>query len=168
MARRAAAWLLAVARHQDGGLAWQEDAGRDLVSASLDNGAPGIAITLFDLGRVTHEPRYTQAATAAERWVAAVSRRDTNGIYWYENRHAGSWHIRADPSWHWGTAGIIDMAARLGGWRLDIPGEQPGFCYGSSIEKPSCDAIAANGLRYTNAHTLPAARPSGARIIQSA
>ena len=127
MARRAAVWLLAVARHQDGGQAWQEDAGRHLIHTSLDNGAPGIAITLFDLGRVTHDHRYTQAAIAAERWVAAVSRRDPKGIYWYENRHAGSWHIRADPSWHWGTAGIIDMAARLDGWRLDIPGEQPGF-----------------------------------------
>lgn len=126
LAERAGDWLLATARRGGGdGLAWPEDAGRDLWHTSLDNGAPGIGVFLYDLGRRSGHDRYGKAARAARRWIAAVARHDRRGVYWYENRSRGRWRLKADPSWHWGTAGIIDFLARLSGGRLDMPGEQP-------------------------------------------
>ena len=38
-------------------------------------------------------------------------------------------------------------------------------CYGSPIETPSFDALAANGLRYSNMHTTALCSPSRSCII---
>lgn len=126
-ATAAGAWLLATARHERGGLAWPEDSGRPLVHTSLDNGAPGIGVVLDDLGRMTGQARFSRAAAGARTWLAAVAQRGRGGLYWYEHRSRGRWALPAEPSWHWGTAGIIGFLARLDGWRLDVPGEEPGL-----------------------------------------
>lgn len=126
-ATAAGQWLLASAWRDRGGLAWPEDEGRALVHTSLDNGAPGIGVVLDDLGRATGQARFAQAAAGARAWITAVARHRPAGPYWYEHRSHGHWTLPADPSWHWGTAGIIGFLARLDGWRLDVPGEEPGL-----------------------------------------
>ena len=128
-ARAAGNWLLSscVATPAGGGLAWPEDEGRPLIHTSLDNGAPGIAIFLADLASASGEARYRKAALAGEDWIRSVTFSDARGAYWCENIVGGRWRLCREPSWHWGAAGIADMAARLAGWRLDIPGEQPGL-----------------------------------------
>jgi len=131
MARRAGDRLLAVAvaATSPTGPAWlwPEDVGVRLFHTSLDNGAPGIAWFLDDLWRETADRRYRDAALAAARWLALVARRDAWGAYWLEYLDPRGWHLAADPSWHWGTAGIAGFLARLSGWRTDIPGEEPGL-----------------------------------------
>jgi hypothetical protein len=37
---------------------------------------------------------------------------------------AGRRRFRAEPSWHWGSAGIAAFAARLAGWSGRGPGGQ--------------------------------------------
>ncbi len=127
LARDAGDWLLSsCASHSyQGGTYWPEDQGRNLVHTSLDNGAPGIGIFLYDLYRVTGAPSYRDGARDAQRWIEAVMFREHNDPYWCEHIRDGVWQLCHEPSWHWGDAGIIDMAARLGGWDLDIPGEEP-------------------------------------------
>ena len=41
-------------------------------------------------------------------------------------------------------------------------------CYGSPIQTPSFDALAANGLRYSNMHTTALCSPSRSCIITAA
>jgi lantibiotic modifying enzyme len=124
-------WLVSVAQIDHGGMSWQEDYGRALTHTSLDNGAPGIGWFLDDLYRATGDRKYEDAAIGAATWLANVSFVDSLGVYWYENR-TGSvdsthWRLPAEPSWHWGFAGITAYFARLSGWPVDIPGEQPGL-----------------------------------------
>lgn len=124
-------WLVAVAQNDHGGLSWQEDYCRPLTHTSLDNGAPGIGWFLDDLYRATSNQAYENAALGAATWLANVTFTDSLGIYWYENRTGNvsstTWHLPAEPSWHWGFAGITAYFARLSGWSLDIPGEEPGL-----------------------------------------
>jgi Lanthionine synthetase C-like protein len=127
LARGAGDWLLSscAAFPEGGGTYWPEDEGRILIHTSLDNGAPGIAVFLYDLYLATGNRAYLSGSQNAETWVRFSKFTDTKGAYWCENRRNGKWHLCGEPSWHWGTAGIINMAARLSGWALDIPGEEP-------------------------------------------
>jgi hypothetical protein len=126
-ARRAARWLRGAALHEHGGLAWPEDAGQRVVHTGLNNGAAGIGWYLYDVARVTHSRADAAAARSAAHWLRAVAHRDRRGPYWYEYRDRRGWHVRADPSWHWGSAGIAAFLARLRGWPVDMPGEEPGL-----------------------------------------
>ena len=56
-----------------------------------------------------------------------MARTDGEGVYWSEYRSRSKWHLAREPSWHWGTAGIVAFLARMRGFGLDMPGEQPGF-----------------------------------------
>ena len=47
---------------------------------------------------------------------------DSLGTFWYENRAAGKPALPAEPSWHWGSAGIAAFAAHLAGWSGRGPG----------------------------------------------
>ncbi|HLY05103.1 MAG TPA: hypothetical protein VKR31_05095 [Rhizomicrobium sp.] len=132
LARAAGDWLLSSCAdyQKDGRASWPEDQGHQPVHASLDSGAPGIGIFLNDLFEVTGAPVYRDGAGDAQRWIESVAFHDHHGAYWCEDVRDGIWHLCGDPSWRWGEAGIIDFAARLKGWSLDIPGEQPGFAHG--------------------------------------
>lgn len=129
MARSAGDWLLSscAGHNKDQKTWWPEDAGRNLIHTSLDNGAPGIAVFLYDLYAATGAPSYRDGAADAQRWIRSVAFDDHGTSYWCEHTEDGNWRLCHEPSWHWGAAGIIDMAARLQGWPLDIPGEEPGF-----------------------------------------
>jgi hypothetical protein len=129
LARAAGDWLLSpCANHdKDEKAYWPEDEGRNIVHTSLDNGAPGIAVFLYDLYVATGAPSYRDGAADAQRWIRSVAFDDHGTSYWCEHIEDGNWRLCRDPSWHWGAAGIIDMAARLQGSPLDIPGEEPGF-----------------------------------------
>lgn len=120
-------WLFGNALDELGGNSWPEDLGRPLVHTSLNNGAPGIAWFLDDLAFVTHDRDYSQAVRDARRWLRAVARTDSRGVYWPEHRDGRAWHLAREPSWHWGTAGIVGFLARMRGWTTDMPGEEPGF-----------------------------------------
>ncbi len=126
-AREAGDWLLAVGVDECGGKAWAEDAGSPLVHTGLDNGAAGIGWFLDDLWRAAGDDKYRRGALGAETWLAAVARTDRVGLYWYEHRRDRGWRLAREPSWHWGTAGIAAFFARLQGWPIDIPGEEPGL-----------------------------------------
>ncbi len=120
-------WLLSVAGNHSAGSSWTEDLGVPLTHTSLDNGAPGIGWFLHDLTLDTGQVRYEQEAERAVTWLESVTRRNRRGIYWDENLGPRGWRIAADPSWHWGTAGIVGFIARMCGWALDMPGEEPGL-----------------------------------------
>jgi uncharacterized protein YyaL (SSP411 family) len=134
VAVQAGTWLRAVAIPDDYGVCWLEDInGKNLVHTSLDNGAPGIGWFLFDLAEVDpyNGGADSQAATDALTWLQNVAFQDGDGIYWYEHFKGKpskpAWSIPADPSWHWGLAGIAGYTARYNGWSIDMPGEQPGL-----------------------------------------
>lgn len=121
-ARRAAVWLRHVRTADD---AWRE-APADATSAvhvGLDSGAAGIGWVLEDLARAGVErDENRRAARSALAGLRAAARRDRHGAYWYENRTAGRPRLRAEPSWHWGAAGIAAFAARIAGWSGRSPG----------------------------------------------
>ncbi|HEX4079714.1 MAG TPA: hypothetical protein VHX61_12670 [Rhizomicrobium sp.] len=129
LARAAGDWLLSscAARTHDQKIFWPEDEGQQLAHTSLDNGAPGIAVFLYDLYEATGAPSYRDGAADAEHWVESVSFKTHGASSWCEQVRDGTWQLCGEPSWDWGMAGIIDMAARLKGWPLDIPGEESGF-----------------------------------------
>jgi len=125
-ARAAGDWLLSPCagyqQHQNA--YWPGDQGRQIVHSSLEDGAAGIGLFLYDLFDVTGAPAYRNGAADAQRWIKSVAMHDRDGAFWCEHNRNGNWHLCGDPSWMWGTAGIIDFAARLKGWRLDIQGEE--------------------------------------------
>jgi lantibiotic modifying enzyme len=123
-------WLVTVAQRAGPGYTWPEDVGLPLTHTGLDNGAAGIGWFLHDLFLVTGSARFEAAARGAMSWLAAVMRQGRPGPYWQENYDGRSWHINAEPSWHWGTAGIAGFLARLDGLRVDSPGEEPGLTGG--------------------------------------
>jgi hypothetical protein len=122
-ARRAGIWLRRIAKRHRRGWSWAErpqERGSS-VHTGLDNGVAGIGFVLEDLARAGIERRANhRAAGEALLWLHTRARRDRQGAYWYENRAGGRWHVRADPSWHWGAAGIAAFAARMAGWSGDI------------------------------------------------
>ena len=118
-------WLRHVRNADD---AWRE-APADATSAvhvGLDSGAAGIGWVLEDLARAGIErDENRRAARSALAGLRAAARRDRHGAYWYENRTAGRPRLRAEPSWHWGAAGIAAFAARIAGWSGRGPGGLP-------------------------------------------
>ena len=108
-------WL----RHVRTGRAWRE-APADASSAvhvGLDSGAGGIGWVLEDLARAGVEPdENRRVARAALAGLRAGARRDRRGTFWYGNRKGRRPRLRAEPSWHWGAAGIAAFAARIAGW----------------------------------------------------
>jgi Lanthionine synthetase C-like protein len=120
-------WLVSVAGNAAGGSYWTEDLGVPLTHTSLDNGAPGIGWFLHDLALDTGQARYEQEAERAVAWLGSVTRASRDGAYWEEHLGPHGWRIPADPSWHWGIAGIAGFLARMSGWTVDMPGEEPGL-----------------------------------------
>ena len=125
VARRAGVWLRRVAT---AGSAWNELPG-DLgtpVHVGLDSGAAGIGWVLEDLA----DAGIDTAANRAAAWSALAGLHapapctTALGTLWYENRTGGKPALPAEPSWHWGSAGIAAFAARLAGWSGRSPGGQ--------------------------------------------
>lgn len=129
LARSAGDWLLSsCAAHRDHAkLSWPEVEGRHLAHTGLDSGAAGIGIFLYDLYGATGSPAYHDGAQAAMSWIESAAFHEHGNAYWCEHNRDGQWQLCGDPSWNWGTAGILDMAARFEGWTPDIAAEQPGF-----------------------------------------
>ena len=126
VARRAAVWLRSVAI---AGSAWAELPGDATVPVhvGLDSGAAGIGWVLADLARAGLDPAANRAAArSALAGLRADARRDRHGAFWYANRTGSRPRLRAEPSWHWGSAGIAAFAARLAGWSGSGPGGQRG------------------------------------------
>ena len=125
-AAQAGSWLRRVAVR---GGAWEELPGDpDLrLHVGLDSGAAGIGWVLEDLARAgidgarTAPPPDRRSPGSAPRPVTTAL-----GALWYENRIGTRRRLRAEPSWHWGAAGIAAFAARLAGWSGQAPGGQPG------------------------------------------
>jgi hypothetical protein len=81
---------------------------------------------LEDLARAGIEPAANRrAAGAALAALRAEAASDRLGAFWYANRLGSEQRLRAEPSWHWGAAGIAAFAARLAGWTGRGPGGQP-------------------------------------------
>jgi hypothetical protein len=124
VARRAGFWLRHVAT---AGYAWNELPG-DLatpVHVGLDSGGAGIGWVLEDLA----DAGIDSAANRAAAWSALAGLRvhaahDRLGTMWYESLTGGKPALSAEPSWHWGSAGIAAFAARLAGWSGRGPGGQ--------------------------------------------
>ena len=124
VARRAAVWLRSVAI---AGSAWAELPGDATVPVhvGLDSGAAGIGWVLEDLARAGLDPAANRAAArSALAGLRADAARDRHGAFWYANRTGSRPRLRAEPSWHWGSAGIAAFAARLAGWSGSGPGGQ--------------------------------------------
>jgi hypothetical protein len=124
VARRAAAWLRSGAI---AGSAWAELPGDPTVPihVGLDSGAAGIGWVLEDLARAGLDPAANRAAArSALAGLRAAAARDRLGAFWYANRTGNRPRLRAEPSWHWGSAGIAAFAARLAGWSDSGPGGQ--------------------------------------------
>jgi hypothetical protein len=124
VARRAGVWLR---RARLRGGAWPElpGAGPSPVHVGLDSGAAGIGWVLEDLARAGLDPAANRrAARSALAGLRAGAARDRLGAFWYEHRLEGAPRLRAEPSWHWGSAGIAAFAARLAGWSGRGPGGQ--------------------------------------------
>ena len=125
-ARQAGRWLRRVAVR---GGAWEElpgDPGSPL-HVGLDSGAAGIGWVLEDLARAGIDtPSNRAAARTALAGLRAEARHDRLGAFWYESRRGAGRRLRAEPSWHWGAAGIAAFAARLAGFAGLTPGGQRG------------------------------------------
>src|SRR3954451_17914057 len=124
VARRAAVWLRSVSIARS---AWAELPGDPTVPVhiGLDSGAAGIGWVLADLARAGLDPAANRAAArAALSGLRAAAARDRQGAFWYANRTGSRPRLRAEPSWHWGSAGIAAFAARLAGWSGSGPGGQ--------------------------------------------
>jgi len=123
-AKQAANWLLRVAVQQHSALAWREDEhpASSSIHANLNNGAAGIGMFLMDMYQATKDQRYLVGAQGAQRWLAATALHDGNVVYWQDVDN-GSRYAK-DPSWHWGSAGIVAFLLRMSGGTFDMPGMQ--------------------------------------------
>ena len=121
LARGAGSWLRRTA--VSGG--WDELPG-DPTSArhvGLDSGAAGIAWVLEDLADAGVDTTSNRAAArAALSGLRTEAGRDRLGALWSESRVGAGRRLRAEPSWHWGAAGIAAFAARLAGRAGSSPG----------------------------------------------
>ena len=127
-ARKAAVWLRRVSHSERGGLAWAENPGvaASPVHTGLDSGAAGIGWVLDEFARQGVDRSANRgAARAALAWIYSHAGHDRLGAFWHENRTGARWQLRAEPSWHWGAAGIAAFAARLAGWQDGTPGGTP-------------------------------------------
>ena len=126
VARRAAVWLR---RAGSAGGSWRETPADSSspVHVGLDSGAAGIGWVLHDVAGVGLDPEQNRAAArSALASLRAAARRDRHGAFWYENRTGGRPRLRAEPSWHWGAAGIAAFGAHIAGWSGTGPGGLPG------------------------------------------
>jgi lantibiotic modifying enzyme len=124
-ARAAGRWLTQVALAEDGGRAWAEYEGSDRVHSGLNSGVAGTGWYLHDLGLVTGDDTFTQAAQDAQKWLSATAVKTDSGWSWHGTRVGGDWTLPDEPSWHWGAAGVLAFMARMDGWPVDSPGMQP-------------------------------------------
>jgi Lanthionine synthetase C-like protein len=120
-ARGAGRWLVSVALDEPVGLAWAEYEGSRTVHASTNSGAAGTGWFLDSLGRVTRDGEFSAAARDARAWLLAVATPDG---HWGATRQNGTWTLGGEPSWHWGSAGVIGFLSRLAGGPVDSPGMQ--------------------------------------------
>ena len=112
----AGAWLRHVGT---AGGAWAELPGErpptcTSVSTAVRRGSAGCSRTSparASTGLRTGRPRARRSPG-----LRAEARRDRLGAFWYANRTGARPRLRAEPSWHWGSAGIAAFAARLAGW----------------------------------------------------
>jgi hypothetical protein len=94
------------------------------VFIGLDSGAAGIGWVLHDLaGAGVDAAANRNAAWAALDGLRRAAGRDRVGPFWSARRRDGG-QAAAEPSWHWGSAGIAAFAARLAGWSGRTPGGQ--------------------------------------------
>ncbi|MCW2961123.1 MAG: hypothetical protein JWM90_1510 [Thermoleophilia bacterium] len=125
-ARQAADWLYRVGMRRNGGIAWPEYIGSDIVHTSLNNGAAGIGWFFLDMDKASPSLRYRAAARGAIRWIESVSRSDGRGGRLVPaNRTAGRPRLVGEPSWHWGGAGVAAFLDRAAGGVADTPGMPP-------------------------------------------
>ena len=119
-ARQAGSWLRRVAVHG----VWDElpgDPGSPQ-HVGLDSGAAGIGWVLEDLARAGIDTAANRSASrTALAGLRSEARHDRLGAFWYESRTNKGRRLRAEPSWHWGAAGIAAFAARLAGWSTLTP-----------------------------------------------
>jgi hypothetical protein len=129
LARAAGDWLLSpcAAQTRNGKIQWSTDSRGRQVSTALANGAAGIGVFLYDLYHATGSPSYSEGAAEARKWIASAAQRNRDDVHWCETLRGDAWQSCGEPSWNRGEAGIVDMAARLDGWSLDMPGSEPGF-----------------------------------------
>jgi len=124
VARRAGAWLRGSATAAG---AWHEVPadGTTPVHVGIDSGAAGIGWVLQDLADAGLDPAANRAAARSALAVLSTgAAHDRLGTLWYENHTGGKPLLAAEPSWHWGSAGIAAFAARLAGWSGRGPGGQ--------------------------------------------
>ena len=120
-AEAAGRWLLAVADTRDGGTSWPEFEGSATTHLSTNSGAAGTGWYLDTLGRVTGEASYRDAAGGAQRFLAAAQLPDGS---WPSNLTGGRPGLIGEPSWHWGTAGVLGFLTRMSGGPVDTPAMQ--------------------------------------------
>lgn len=128
IASQSADWLALVSVAGNNGIAWHEDEvpTNPIIHSNLNNGSAGVGVFLKDLSEAGGDSRYNVLAQQVLNRIISTSLRDINGnIYWADN--GGEADYSNDPSWHWGTAGIMEFIAKMSGSALDIPGEQPGL-----------------------------------------
>lgn len=126
-AKKAADWLGDVSIKTVSGITWHEDESpvNPIIHTNLNNGAAGIGMFLKDLADTAGNSKYQTMAQQTLNWIKTSAKHDGTNVYWDDND--GENDYSRDPSWHWGTAGIINFAARMAGSKVDIPGEQPGL-----------------------------------------
>jgi hypothetical protein len=123
-ARRAGTWLRGVSVAAG---TWTEQVpdAESPVHVGLDSGTAGIGWVLTDLAHAgIDKTANLDAARAALAALEADAEHDRLGAYWYESRTGSDQQFRAEPSWHWGAAGIAAFAAHLAGWSGVGPGGQ--------------------------------------------
>jgi hypothetical protein len=131
LAMQAGDRLLKVAKRNASGTqwAWREytHPNSELFHKNLNNGAAGIGTFLHDLYLATGKRRYQIAAVGARNWLEASKKTFKNGIGWSDTGKGDNNDEKYanDPSYHWGTAGIINFLVRMAGGKVDEPGEQP-------------------------------------------
>lgn len=126
-AQQAANWLASVAEHTSNGLTWHEyETPRNPIThTNLNNGAAGIGMFFQDLAEVTGNQQYQDLVTQTRSKIESTALRDGKVIYWDDND--GEDDYSRDPSWHWGTAGIVAFLARTEGSKFNMPGMQSGL-----------------------------------------
>lgn len=129
VARKAGNWLSDVAEVDSfGGLSWHEDESpqNPIVHSNLNNGTAGIGMFMQTLAELTGDQKYRALAQSAKLSLEkSAIRSGDDKIFWKDND--GEDNYQADPSWHWGNAGILAFFARMEGAQLDMPGSQSGL-----------------------------------------
>ncbi len=123
-------WLKSAALSESGGSAWPEYVGSATVHSGINSGAAGTGWFLHDLGLATGDSSFQGAAESARDWLAATAVQTGDGVTWNGSRKGAGWVLGGEPSWHWGSAGILGFLARMQGWGVDSPGMQPGLVPG--------------------------------------